>query len=232
MSPVMSHDETRIAYWRATQRPDGSKSFASHFDVWELDLKTGQDKPFAGLHEFFGGGQMQYLKDGIQILVGADTPTSVKMPGRNADNFSNSMTDYYKKYNNSNVYLLVRDQEKLPAPLMTEINSAMHPSIDAKGDYYFYGWTAEKGMSLFSKNSNNFISQWVIPINSFGDRSDVVVTPNRTGLFFIFNYLNSPARERTHRGIAIFNIEQNNWMQISIPSLNMAKSISESTRLR
>ena len=52
VAPIMSQDETRVAYWRSTLRPPGSKSFSSKFDVWEINLKTGQDNLYAGPFSF------------------------------------------------------------------------------------------------------------------------------------------------------------------------------------
>lgn len=220
MAPVMSHDDKHIAYWRATQRPDGSKSFAANFDVWEVDLRTGKEQPFAGLYEFFSGGQMQYLNDNSSLLISSDTPMSVNMPGRNKGNFSIWQYEYEKKYKGSHIYLLKRFDNYLPEPLMTEINYPVRTSIDKNGGIFFEGQNPK--ISFFRKNSDGKLMQWNYPWSVLGDALEIVALPDGFSIVFIFNYHESP---KMQCGIAVFNLKNEVWAQLNIPSLNSATSI-------
>ncbi len=215
MSPVLSHDDKRIAYWRATQRPDGSKSFASRFDVWEVNLKTGEDKPFSGLHQFFEGGQLQYLKGNNQMLVGAGFP-------KNDPQMINPDGSRRSNLTPSTMYLFDKSSTLVLNPLMTEIESSRKPSSDVKGNLYFAGQRPR--VSFFKKNPiDQSITQWDYPWTTMSNEVDVKVLPNGSAISFIFLYLNSPHRDYTQRGIALFDIEQETWTQVSIPAFESAK---------
>lgn len=219
-SPVMSHNGKYIAYWRATQRPDGSKSFASKFDIWEVNLETGKDQPFAGRHEFFAGGSLQYLKDDQQLLASADTPTSQNEPGRTPGNLSSWMREQTKKFNDSTIYVLKRGDELLPMPIATDVNSARRPSADRFGNYYFFGYKPKS--SYFMTNGSKEHTQWRYPGRTIGSSNEVVVLPNGKAIVFTFDYKNSPPRGQSTSGIAVFDIERASWTQVDIPSLQNA----------
>lgn len=97
-SPVLSNDDSKVAYVRGSLRPQNSKSLASRLDIWEFDLKTGADTLFAGHFEFFEAGHMQYLSGDNEILFQAFGPRE----------FAQSMSEYAKKYNSSNIYRISR----------------------------------------------------------------------------------------------------------------------------
>ncbi len=222
-SPVMSHDERRIAYWRATQRPEGSKSFASRFDVWEFDVTTGKEQPFAGLHEFFQGGQLQYFLSGNELITGAGFPANQQLVGRTPSNFSEWTSAYTKRFNGSEMYLLKRDQIQLSDPILTEAENARNASIDLKNNYYFGG--QRPSTSFFRRTPEGQVTQWQYPWNHLGSSLDMLAVPNSSGFIFVFEYKNSPSRVSNWRGIAMFDIERGTWTQLSIPPLETATSI-------
>lgn len=223
MAPAMSHDDAHIAYWRATQRPDGSKSFASGFDVWEVNLKTGEDRLFAGMYEFFEGGKLHYLNDSLKLLIGAGFPMSPTMPGRTNSNFSSWMADYQKKYNHSRIYLLERGGDQLPEPLMTNVNSPGYASVDAKGNLYFQGDLPK--ISFFRSNVvDKELTQWRYPWKTISPPAvEENAFPNGSAIAFVFVYINE---DNSKRGVGIFDTEHELWTQISIPLLDSAKPIS------
>lgn len=227
MAPVMSHDDKHIAYWRATQRPDGSKSFAAGFDVWEVDLRTGKEQPFAGIYEFFSGGQLQYLKDDFSLLINSDTPMSVNMPGRNQGNFSIWQYEYEKKNKGSHIYLLQRGNNYLSEPLITEVNYPIRGSVDQYANIFFEGQNPK--ISFFRKSSENKLMQWDYPWRILGNALEIIAAPNGFFVAFIFNYYDAFT---TQRGIALFNITDETWTQLNIPSLNSATLIFSKPSLK
>jgi hypothetical protein len=223
MAPAMSHDDAHIAYWRATQRPDGSKSFASGFDVWEVNLKTAEDRPFAGMYEFFEGGKLHYLSDSLKLLIGAGFPMSPTLPGRTNSNFSSWMADYQKKYNHSRIYLLERGGDQLPEPLMTNVNSPGYASVDEKENLYFQGCLP--GTSFFrSAVVDKKLTQWPYPWKTISPPAvEEIVLPDGSAIAFVFIYKNE---DSSKRGIGIVDTESASWSQINIPLLDSAKPIS------
>lgn len=56
LSPFMSLDETRIAFWRSARLlPPGRRVRLLEFDLWEFDLSRGTERPFSGLFKFVEG---------------------------------------------------------------------------------------------------------------------------------------------------------------------------------
>ena len=139
IAPVVSNDDKKIAYWRAELRPPHSKSFASRFDIWEYDLRTGADATFAGRFQFFEGAQMQYMPGDNEILFQAYGPRA----------YAQSMSDYDKRYNNSQSYRVTRGQTELPVPILTEVSYASFPTLGRNGDLFFIG--EKPTISLFKK---------------------------------------------------------------------------------
>ena len=213
MGGVMSHDAQRIAYWRATQRPPGNKSFATRFDVWEVNLQTGEDRAFSGLFEFFGGGQMQYLKTDDQIIISSDVPMSENMPGRTADNFSSWLSAYSKKHNDNFIYVLTRGAADLPEPIATTVDFATNPSLDDDQNLYYSGFKST--ISFFKKTKEGHVSRWAYPGNTLDQDMETIVLPDGSSMAFIFYHKNT---NTTKRGIALFDIKPEAWTQINIPT--------------
>jgi hypothetical protein len=211
VAPIMSDDETRIAYWRATLRPPGSKTFSSNFDVWEVNLNTGQDNLFAGPFAFFERSNLQYLSQD-EMLVGAYGPKA----------YARSMFEYDKKYNHSQVYRIQRGAPTLPAPVLTEIEYASNPSIDRAGNIYFEG--QRPGRSLFKKSREGTIEQWVKP-HDIGPIFSLVAAPD--GSYIAFTYEVKGARPRDgKRGIGLLNTQTSEWKSLSVPPLQSSTPIA------
>ncbi|QKH37584.1 hypothetical protein FOC84_22685 [Achromobacter pestifer] len=63
LSPIMSPDESRIAFWRSDRiLPPGKGLALLDLNIWEFDLKSRTEKLFAGKKfEFLTGGELIYL---------------------------------------------------------------------------------------------------------------------------------------------------------------------------
>ena len=216
VAPVMSPDETRVAYWRTTLRPPGSKTVASNFDLWEVNLSTWQDNLFAGAFHFFSRTNLQYLSQD-EMLVGAYGPKA----------FAQSMFAYEKRYNHSEVYKILRGTSTLPAPILVEIDAAKQPSSDADGNIYFEG--QRPGSSIFRKDTNGQLSQWVQPKDiALGGIFVLGVAPN--GSFVVFTYGMQGLHPREgKRGIGLLNIRTSEWGGLNIPPLQSSRPITVKT---
>lgn len=217
VAPIMSPDETRVAYWRSTVRPPGSKSFSSQFDMWEVNLNTGQDSLYAGPFIFFERSRLQYLSQD-ELLVGAWGPKE----------YAQSMTAYEKKYNNSSVYRIQRGMTTLPEPILTEVAHAGLPSVDKTGNLYFKG--ERPGLSLFRKTVQGEIEQWMWPVRYSpgewgGGPQNLVIDPS--GSYIAFTYEIKGTYSRDHkRGIGLLITHTSEWRILNIPSLHLSAPIA------
>ena len=220
MGPVMSHDERRIAYWRATQRRPGAKSFAEKFDVWEVDLQTGTDQLFASSWGFFEGGQMQYLKNDTRLVLRTYLPTHGKVPGLTDSNAIEWRNAYQQKYHNSFIYQLQRGADVLPHPLDTGVSYARAPSLDSAQNLYFVG--DKPKYAFFRRAEDGSLTQWMYPWGSLDQEESVVAFSDGSCLAFVFYYKN---QDVSKKGIALFDVKKQTWTQLSIPNFEEGSSI-------
>jgi hypothetical protein len=224
VAPIMSQDEMRVAYWRSTLRPPGRKSFSSNFDVWEVDLNTGQDKLYAGPFAFFERHSLQYLSQD-EMLVGAYGPKE----------YAQSMGAYDRKYNNSHVYRVQRGMSRPPEPILTEVAWADNPSVDMTGNIYFTGYRpgalrGELVISPSKKTVQGTIEQWKWPIRYApgewgGGPIGVVADPNGAYIAIVYLTKNTPWRDNK-RGMCLLMTQASEWRNLSIPPLQSSTPIA------
>lgn len=221
VAPIMSPDETRVAYWRSTVRPPGSKSFSSQFDVWEVNLNIGQDSLYAGPFAFFERDRLQYLSQD-DMLVGAYG--SITMLREHAQ----SMTEYEKKYNHSEMYRIQRGMTTLPEPILTEVAHAGFPSVDKTGNLYFKG--QRPGISLFRKTTQGEIEQWKWPLRyapgeSGGGWHDLVPAPDGSYIAFVYEIKGTATRDEK-RGVGLLMTHTSEWRILNLPPLHLSIPIA------
>jgi|GEM_PF-1556292 len=214
--PIMSNDETKIAYYRGTLRKPGSKTYAANFDIWEIDLKAKTDKLFAGPYEFYGIGQnMQYLKGDEKILVDAYGPKKINN----------------KEYDHSQIYTIKLGEIEVQEPMtMDGIRGVKHPSIARNGTMFFFGEDSKKGMSLFQKSEDGQITRWVEPADVNGH--SFITNYDITKVFFIYTFdsLNKSGRlDRTKNGIAFLDTTNSKWQKFDVPLVSSSLVIQVST---
>ena len=214
VAPIMSLDEARVAYWRSTLRRPGSKTFSSNFDIWEVNLETGDDHLFAGPFSFFERANLQYLSQD-ELLVGATGPAGVK--GAIAG-------EYAKKYNNSEVYRIIRGVSTLPPPILTDIKWASFPSCDGAGTLYVYG--DRPASSFVRKSTQGQIEQWRIPeAVALGGLRFLIAAPNGSYITFLYQIKGSNPGEGKN-GMGLLNTQTAEWSPLSIPALQSSTEIT------
>lgn len=215
--PILSNDDSRIAYWRGTLRKPHSKSLASQLDIWEFDLKTGADVMFAGPFDFFEGAQMQYLPGDNEILFHADGPRA----------HAQFMSDYSKRYNRSQAYRVTRTQSKLPEPILTEVSHADYPTQGKNGDLILLGQSPT--ISLFKKSAQGQLTQWLAPKSFWGPNGITTIDVAANGAFIAFIY--SLPDEHYDRfkekqtGIGMLIQNNSEWKTLSTPPLESSTPI-------
>ncbi len=221
--PIMSNDETKIAYFKAKLRKPGSKTFAAQFDIHEIDLKAKTDKLFAGPYQFFETGHMQYLKGDKEILTHAWGPLNDESRG------GLSTSKYTDKYSNSSIYKISRGAEGLLEPMVIEgfINIG-DPFSGTSGSIYFYGQEVKTGMRLSRRDIDGNIAMWKKPIGEFGDIRQIIIKPNESEVFFKYVFYEPDRFKRTNirkSGIAYLNTKTSEWKKLEIPSVDSSKII-------
>jgi hypothetical protein len=215
VGPIMSPDESRIAYWRAALRPPGSKTFSSHFNIWEVNLATGEDRLFAGPFSFFDRSGLQYLSNDM-LLVGADGPQE----------YAQDISSYWKKYNRSSVYRIPRGVTALPPPILTEVEGANQPSSDQAGNLYFEGQRPK--ISLFRKSLEGTIEQWIEPYNDIARMYSAVCAPDGSYVTFIYEVKGTRPRDGK-RGIGVLDTRTSEWSGLNIPPIQSSQPITVKT---
>lgn len=209
LAPFMSKDETKIAYWRpGVLRPPSSKSMSADFDVCEYDLKSQSDFLFAGPYHFFGGGNAQYTSED-EILL------SAYGPGK----YAQSMSEYQKKYNGSEVYKLKRKSTNLPIPSFTEVEHARNPSVDKVGNVYLTGQPPSLGSSFSRISPSGEIYYWQEPVNlALSGFRHILAAQN--GHYIAFIYVSEGTQYRDQKS-AFGRLDTGNsqWTPVAIPAL-------------
>lgn len=212
LAPFMSKDETKVAYWRSgVLRPPESRSTSADFDICEYDLVTKSDHLFAGPHHFFGGGNAQYVSSD-EILLGSYGPGK----------YAQSMGEYLKKFNGSEVYKLKRKTVDLPSPSFTTIEHARNPSVDKDGNVYLTGQPPTLGSSFARISPSGEIQYWREPINlGLSGFRQILASPN--GRYIAFIYVAEGTNYRDQKS-AFGRLETTSslWTPMTIPALHTA----------
>ena len=219
LGPVMSRDEARIAYWRRTSAK--GERHARHWsdgDVWEFQLRTGQDQLFAGPFHFFDGIISQYVSNDEVLLQTYATQSTVQI------------SDYRKMFNGSEVYKLRRGSTEFPAPSFIDIQNASSPSVDKEGNIYLSGQQLPKfGSAFFRKSPSGETDHWIQPI--FQPAGEInVVAPN--GQYVAFMYVaDGTSYADKKRAFGVLNLGTSEWQQVAIPPLQSSTPVIVRTAL-
>jgi hypothetical protein len=216
--PIMSNGEDKIAYLTMTPRKPGSKTLFANFNVWEFDLNSLTYQLFARDFRFFDIGTMQYMPDDQAILIEGVLPSS---DHRDA---GLSVTEYFKRYNGSSIYLLQRGEKVLSKPMFTEVKNAGHPSIDHQENIYFRG-EAEQ-WRFFKARDNKIVQRWEGKW-PFINTESLVASPNGNSLFVIYDLPDHDSRRGKYsRSIGKLDLISHTQQDVIIPPFNTAQVIN------
>lgn len=218
--PIMSNSEDKIAYWRYKLRKPGSKTLGASFDLWEVDLKKGEDQLFAGSFQFFEVSQMQYMLTGNEILLGAYGPST---DGKSKVDIWN----YSDKYKNSAIYQLTRGQRILSDPLFSaKMMGAKMPTMDSIGNIYYEAGLP--GLYLFkSKNIVSESSQQWLEVEKFLYMSSLTASPQGDFLMFIYDLSGTDyKKQELLRSIGCLDTLTGKWQDIPIPKFDEAHLVA------
>jgi hypothetical protein len=219
LSPFMSQDETRIAFWRSDRLvPPGKKVSLLDLNIVEYDLGSKSEKLFTGKKfNFLTGGYLQYLnKD--ELLVQSYGPASrLRTSG------------YSKRYAGSEVFRLKRGQIDAPTPVTfpNTINANL-PSVDSKGNIFLWAGTekdASQGVMRIAPDRSKTIWR----MRSVFYTKYLTADPNGRYVGVIYWDLPMP-RGGQLSGFAKLDLETNAWADVLVPQMDKAEVTSISTR--
>ncbi len=205
-SPVMSPDESKIAYWISGRtRPPGEKTIFMDFDIREFDLASGRDALFTGPYRFFEAHTLHYKTADI-LIANAYAPLA----------FVTSMGPYRNKYGSSSIYFFERGEHKFPVPAYSAMPSATSPSAAKDGRIYLRGSPKESGQSLIETADEIEVRRWPVPQWSDQGILSVAVSPDATHV--VFTYLTSPVGSSApQNNLGLFDIALERWHRLNIP---------------
>jgi hypothetical protein len=213
LAPFMSKDETKIAYWQISSKPlpSGGRGWGD-FDVREYDLKTKQDALFAGPFHFVGGGNSQYLSEN-EIIINSYGP----------EKYAQSMGDYHKKFNGSEVYKLKRGAIDIPEPSFVDVEHAHSTSVDKAGNIYLDGQKMPGvGSSLFRKTPSGEITYWQRP--HLGALRHVIAALNGEYIAFIYSAEGTQWADRKS-AMGVLDTIHSKWLPVAIPQLRSSTPV-------
>lgn len=205
-SPVMSPDESKIAYWLSDSvRPPGSKTTFMGFDIHEFDLVSGEDRLFVGPHEFFLVENLIYESSNV-IIAEAYGPKI----------FAHDMGAYKKKYGSSEIYRFSRGEHSVPLPAYATIDAARSPTIANGAQVYVLGQPKPHGQSIVKASDGGISKRWQVP--AFSGQGIVSITVSPDGSYIVFISPTTPVRSRAPKNdLGIFDLAEERWLPVAIP---------------
>lgn len=214
LSPFMSRDESRIAFWRTGRiLPPGQRLGLLDFDIWEFDRAHATERPFAGIFKFVSGGQAQYLS-GDEILFRTFGPAG-------------HLWSYEPLYGGSRIHRMRRGDTRLPEPhVFSGIKYAEMPTMDRAGNLYLWGQTPRYGLSVIRIEPGGQRRAWQPGVRFVPQ--ELICDPAGTYLATI--YWDQPM-DVTNRpgGLAMLDIATDTWTAIALPLWRDAETIPVST---
>ncbi len=231
--PMFNFKNDKLAFWRAKPREQPAKTMASHYDVYEYDLKAKKEYLFAASYQFFQAGEIYYLPNGNEIVIGADVPSSDKAL------FGLDIWGYSKKYDNNMIFRLRRGQADWAEPLFIGdgFEFAHRVTLTHDNKIIFEATNREqeqKGSSKWSysvyRQEQNSFSKW-----SRGDKENPICKIFDTGslkysallgnrLIGIY-HKNASGRYSISYRFLILDMTTGEWSALNIPPLYTARAI-------
>ncbi len=204
--PAMSPGEDKLAYWKAqAMRPPNSKTTLTNFDVREFDLRSGEDRMFAGSFQFFNAQSLRYVSSD-ELLLGADFPSGIGV-----DVFS-----YHERFGHNQIYRLKRGSTALPAPAFSKVSYGSNATVCDNGRAYVLGEPLPDGTSIVEFDKGGIRRRWRIPRLTNDSITVMTVSAGSTHAGFI--YPTSALRSGDLRtGLGMFDMQKEAWLPVSLP---------------
>lgn len=210
MNPVMSPDETRVAYLVAeSDKPYVQSVSFAYFEIWEYNLISGENALFAGPMRFYHATTISYISNS-EIIAGALAPELIG---------STESRDYLRKYKGSEIFIIRRGMRYAPEPIFYDIPFARHPSADDHGNIFFEAQPAKIGFSLVKKSTLGTTNIWRAPRKNLCTVSRYIASPSGNYVGFIYGG-DSIASANGKRALGFFDVVKERWYPVSPPPID------------
>ncbi len=209
--PVMSPDETKIAYWSATGAPTSS-GIPHTQEVREFDLATNADRLFAGPFDFRLGGNLEYLSND-ELAVQAFGTRGIPQKKGNGD------SGYGME-----VVQLRRDATVLPDPLLAQPFMYAAAMPDQRGQLHYVLQLNSREFAMVRKTAQGDTKVRKSPLLPQGGPAVLATPPD--GRYAAFIYMSTPdltAIRKTQLGF--FCWCNGDWYSVRIPAAESAEMI-------
>jgi hypothetical protein len=161
--PVFSHDGKKILFVQSDRLRNSGATVAAYWDLWELNLETNSLELFAGRNGFYQMGLPAYFPDDEHVLINGNAPM-LSLLKVTSGTFIDRQDDYLKKYRNSQLFKVARNQ-KLEPPILIEFESAQAGCLDSLGNIYFEAMFKKEGEGFRVRRSGTDSStkNWNFP---------------------------------------------------------------------
>lgn len=215
LSPFMSPDESRIAFWRSERLvPPGRRVRLLECDIWEFDRRDMHEQPFAGIFKFVDGGQAQYISDD-EILLESFGPSRL-------------FSRYHEIYAGSEIYRMRRGNEVVPTPdVFDGIEHVRMPSMDRAGNLCLWGQTPRYGLTVIRISLDGRRQAWQEGPSQLGPSFE----PREMVCDQAGKYIASIYRDHSvglgggTGGMAMLDIATDTWSTLPLPSAREAEEI-------
>ncbi|MBU0484383.1 MAG: hypothetical protein KKB30_07715 [Proteobacteria bacterium] len=134
--PSFSPDEKRLIYAQANRERKSGQTRFSDWDIYELDIDTGQERRLTN-YEFFLIGSPFYLPDGKKFIFSGDAPSRfLGKVGREANEA------YKKLYQDNTIFILGNGADEL-RPAFTNGQLSHSPKVSMDGKRIMYKATSQ-----------------------------------------------------------------------------------------
>ena len=216
LSPGMSPDEKKIAFWRSDRvLPPGRVSLLD-LNIWEYDLSSKSERLFAGKKFDFLSGRELFYRNGNEIFLGSYGPSSrLRNPG------------YGKKYDGNEIFTLSRGQLEDPVPVQypNVINASFRTADDQGNVFVWAGTIQDPSQGLMRVSPDQRQTIWRARTRSYP--KELAADP--AGRFVAAIFWDLPmSRGEKRVGFAKFSLETQSWENVRVPSVEQATLIQVS----
>lgn len=209
MNPVMSPDETKVAYLVAeSDKPYVQTVSFSFFEIWEYNIISGENKLFAGPMRFYHATTISYLSNS-EIITGALAPELIG---------SDESRDYLHKYQGSEVFRIKRGMRYAPEPSFYDLPFSRHPSADTQGNVYFEAQPEHIGFSLVKKDTLGTTKIWRAPRKNLCTVRRYLAAPSGNYIGFIYGGDSIESKEGK-RALGYFDVRTETWHPVLPPPI-------------
>lgn len=213
LSPVMSRDERKVAFWKSDRvLPPGRISLLD-LNIWEYDLASKSERLFTGKKFDFLSGAELFYRNNEEISIGSYGP-SVRLRNPN----------YGKKFGGNEIFTLRRGQLEDPVPVQyPDLINASFRTVDEQGNVFMWAGTIQdpsQGLTRVSSDQHQTI--WRTRTSSYP--KEIAVDP--AGLYVAAIFWDLPmSRGEKRAGFAKFSLETKSWENVRVPSVEHATLI-------